>query len=322
MKKCIFFPFSTKKVSGNPYCDNYRNALLKYVEIINQNSKFKGNIRYQLLKSSFAADIYIFNWLESINSGIKGFFLFLFSHLSLIIIWLRKKEIIWMFHNIHPHSGENLYSRIIQGFLFKKSTCIITHSKEAMDYAKRKASCPVYYFCHPVNQKVYTITKKCDCDVFIWGTILSYKGIPEFLELMKDQDYTIRIIGQCNSSELEKRIVEMCNKNVIYENRRADFDEIASWCQASRFVVFPYIGNSISSSGALIDTITMGGVPVGPDCGAFHDLEIEKVCITYNDESELLEILQGNNTVSQNARSAFQEKYSWAAFAQFVSHLL
>lgn len=318
MKKCVFFPFSTK---SNPYCENYRNALLEYVEVINQDRKYEGNIRYQLLKSSFSADIYILNWLESISWGIKGLFLLLFSYISLLIIWLRGKKIIWMFHNIHPHSGENLYSQIIQDFLFKRSTCIITHSKEAMDYAKRKASCPVYYFCHPVTHKEYQLTEKCACDVFIWGLILPYKGIPEFLNLVQGLDYTIRIIGQCKSPELEKRIDEMCGEKIVFENRRADFDEIASWCQASRFVVFPYIGNSISSSGALIDTITMGGIPVGPNCGAFRDLETEGVCLTYNDESGLLNILQGNKTISQDARSAFQNKYSWTAYAEFVSHL-
>ncbi|WP_194968036.1 hypothetical protein [Klebsiella pneumoniae] len=41
----------------------------------------------------------------------------------------------------------------------------------------------------------------------------------------------------------------------------------------SKCVLFPYKSGSISSSGALMDTIALGGVAIGPDVGAFKDLE-------------------------------------------------
>lgn len=50
---------------------------------------------------------------------------------------------------------------------------------------------------------------------------------------------------------------KLTNSNVVYENRRASFGEIAKQVCLSKYVLFPYVGNSISSSGALIDTLVL-----------------------------------------------------------------
>lgn len=70
-------------------------------------------------------------------------------------------------------------------------------------------------------------------------------------------EFKIRIVGTCVDSELDKRIKKLTNSNVVYENRRASFGEIAKQVCLSKYVLFPYVGNSISSSGALIDTLVL-----------------------------------------------------------------
>jgi hypothetical protein len=75
-----------------------------------------------------------------------------------------------------------------------------------------------------------------------------------------------------------------------FENNRASFEEIAWYCTHCHYVLFPYLRGSISSSGLLIDTVAMGGTPIGPALGAFKDLSDEGVCLIYNSIQEMVSI--------------------------------
>lgn len=322
MDTMYFFPQKNKDIKSNSYSINYLKALSHYFEIVNENEVLNHGFRFALLKNSTIADIYVLNWIEAISSGMKGFVLFLYSLLAIIIILVRNKKIIWMFHNIHPHEGENIYSRVIQKILFRKSALIITHSKEAEKYVKTKTDVCVLYRPHPIKrflpeQLVFDGNVKY-CDVFIWGGIFPYKGVAEFLSnpQIQKMNLKIRIVGTCVDSELDKRIKKLTNSNVVYENRRASFGEIAKQVCLSKYVLFPYVGNSISSSGALIDTLVFGGTPVGPDKGAFKDLAEEGVCITYKNEEDLASILR---SAPQKLKvEKFISDNTWEKFARVI----
>lgn len=325
MKKLYLFPMNR---STNPYVDNYRNSLLPYFDMSSTSNVINKNVRLDLLKKSFCQDVYCLNWVESIPAGYKGLFLFILSLISLIVIRLRKSTIIWMFHNIHPHSGENMYSGIIQRFLFKHSSVIISHSGQAAEFARERAHCDVVYICHPFS-KIRTITSpvnNLENDVFIWGSILPYKGIPEFLEEVRNRNYKgrIHIIGGCNNDSLDNRIKSISSSldNVKYENRKAEFSEIATEIKKSKFTLFPYNGKSVSSSGALIDTIMFGGNPIGPNVGAFKDINQEEVCIVYNDYDELFEILKGKSTIDSSKRELFISQNTWNEFGAKINKLV
>ena len=112
----------------------------------------------------------------------------------------------------------------------------------------------------------------------------------------------IYIVGKATTNQIASQIKENLSKNMIFENRRADYDEIAAQCKASKYVLFPYVGDSISSSGVLIDTIQMGGTPVGPNCGAFADLQKEGYCITYSKLEDVFELL--NKPIKRNSQES------------------
>lgn len=323
MNKVFFYPPAPKGGYTNPYIVNYKNAIKKDFNVLNMDNQVSPMLSLTFLLYSLKADIYIINWLESVCFLKLGILQFLLARLGLRIIKLRKKKIIWMFHNIHPHQGRSKLSSKIQKILFKQSELIITHSSEATMYAREKTGKKVLYKCHPVKEISVTSqyeNKRINCDVFIWGTILPYKGVYEFISLEEIQQSKLKIIivGECANKELAEKINSQCNDNIHFENRRASFDELAQYIQNSRYTLFPYIGDCVSSSGALIDTIVFGGTPVGPDVGAFKDLKKEDICLVYRDYTELVNIIHSSCTISETQRSLFIKANSWKAFSEFL----
>lgn len=315
-KKIFFFPPFAKAVEGNPYTRNYKNELQKYYNVVDCDTIYPKGRRNVLFKKAFVADVYILNWIESIKPGLKSLALFLPSILALYIIRLRRKKIVWMLHNLEPHEGLNFYSRRIMSFLYKHSSIIVTHSKEAYEYAISKTSRPVHFVCHPVQRINCGNQIQIEpVDLFIWGSILPYKGIAEFVADPKIQQsgMRIKILGKCNDKALTERINEVCAtvENITFENRRAENDELVAFCKTSKFVVFPYLPGSVSSSGALIDTLVMGGTPIGPNVGAFKDLADEDLCFAYDNMEDFLRIVNDNNKINPENVENFIEKNSW-----------
>lgn len=323
-KLCYFPPQTSKEGYKNPYSQNYQECLQPYYDIL--NSKPQGiaqrlPLGTYFLFSSTKADIYIINWLESVCFLRAGGVQFLCAILGILFVILRKKKIIWMFHNIHPHQGDNFMSRILQNMLYKYANLIISHSKEAYEYAQKRAKCKVIYKCHPIKIIKTTETFKVDsCDVLIWGEILPYKGIVEFLDYINNNhsQLKIRIVGKCNDKILDTTIKSKCTPLIKYENRRASFSELKCIINNSNYVLFPYIGNCVSSSGALIDSIAMGGNVMGPNRGAFNDLASEKMCIVYNDYAEMLKLLNTPPQISKVDINIFYKKNSWESFGKFI----
>lgn len=226
-----------------------------------------------------------------------------------------------MFHNMHPHQGENVLSGKIQTILYDSADLVISHSREAAAFAKNKAKGKVLYVCHPVKPlHLKSVETIMDSDVLIWGTISPYKGVEEFLREVRERnsDLSIYIVGKCSEPLLVESIQKLCGKNVLFENRRASFEELAGLIQHTKYVLFPYTGDCVSSSGALIDTIALGGLPIGPNKGAFKDLAQEGVCVTYQDYDELFSIL-GKSSISDKSKiEDFIMKNSWNTFTDFL----
>lgn len=309
----------------NPYSYNFKYGLSEYFDVVDFEKPQSRLKSLGLLAHSFSAHVYVLNWIESIPHLRFSLLQTVIVLLSLKILKWRNSEIVWMFHNIRPHQGENWKTRLITNWMFENSSLIVSHSQEASAYAKERAKCEVIYKCHPVTEiEVADGRKEKLFDVLIWGSIYPYKGIVEFLsnsEILK-LDLKIKIIGLCKDKMLDSQIRSYVNEHVSYENRKAGFKEIATYCKAAKYVLFPYIGKCVSSSGALIDTIVMGGIPVGPKVGAFEDLSKEGVCLVYNSTKELINIIKENNSVSEVKRKAFISDNSWEKFANYLSTVL
>lgn len=325
--KLFFFPQKpSKSCYKNPYSQNYKDCLEDYFNVVDKDASQSRLKAWSLLKYSTKANIYVLNWVENIPFLKYAFIQYLLVKLAFAIMKARGSKIVWMFHNIQPHQGVNWMTKDISKWLFHNATLIISHSKEATKYAKQYAVCNVVYKCHPIKLiPTETWDKTIDpYDVFIWGAILPYKGIVEFISSpeIQQSELKIKIIGSCKDIELNSRIREYTNDNINFENRRADFSEISANCKSAKYVLFPYIGNCVSSSGALIDTIALGGRPVGPHLGAFIDLNQAGVCLTYKDYKDLLNILTNKKNEAITDIDDFLKNNSWTSFAKFLAQNL
>lgn len=322
MKSLYYFPSASRKGYSNPYSLHYKKTLEGFFKVLEKENRPAKMLSWNFIKNSFIADVFILNWLENIPFLRLWYIQYILVLLGLKIIRWRKKKIVWMFHNIHPHQGNNKYSRKIQDILFSQASLIISHSQEAAEYARQKADNKVIYKCHPVSAiPVKPFKGKVEpCDVLIWGAILPYKGVFEFVSntYIQKSNLRVRIIGKCSDKVLCNKINSQCNEYITFENRHIDFDELAACIVQSRYVLFPYVGDCVSSSGALIDTIVLGGIPVGPHKGAFKDLKEEGVCITYQSKDELIEILNEQVELKQEYLNEFISKNSWNNFAREV----
>lgn len=324
MKVFFYPPLPITGTYRNPYCKNFIDSITCFCEVLDKDKVCKRLLSGRLLTQSFRADVFILNWVETIPHLKGGWMQFLLTYLSFLVMRCRGAKIVWIFHNKIPHQGETKLTKALSNWLFKHADLIISHSKEAAEYAQQRSKKHVLYRCHPIMIPDFEVVDQAveeQYDVFIWGQILPYKGIYEFISnpSVRNSSLKIKILGVCKDAELDHKIKSYTSATIHYENRRADFSEIASLCKKSKFVLFPYIGNSVSSSGALIDTIAFGGHPVGPNVGAFKDLADEGVCTIYQNFGDLIKILNSEQAIaSDDARRSFMESNSWERFGKFL----
>lgn len=323
MQKAYFFPSEGRIPFGNPYPKNFKRALeAAHFDVLYSRRRPAVLGTLSLLWYAFRADVFFLNWLENVGVMHLPLVQFLLARVALAVIRLRRKRIVWIQHNLTPHEGTNWMTRSMRRTLCRVADVVISHSREAADAIRPEVGERSRYICHPVAPVPLAATQP-DTDIFIWGKVLPYKGVAEFLanDFIQRGTWKVEVLGRCDDSALAQRIESLCNERITFENRVASFDEIAVRCRRSRWTLFPYIGECVSSSGALIDTIVMGGNPVGPDRGAFRDLAELGVCRTYRNDEELAAILTDGKPIDDDARRRFIEENSWPMFIERITEL-
>ncbi|TCO07878.1 glycosyltransferase family protein [Natronoflexus pectinivorans] len=321
--RLFFFPPpypKTRSVNYNPYTDNFRNHLSEKCKVV--NTKESSSAVLNLLKHLFRFDVVVFNWIENISKKpYKELQLFLFL-ICFVVIKIRKVRIVWIMHNIHPHDGENWVSRLIKKMMFKHASLIVAHSGEAQIFAGKLASGKVLFEHHPVNYrpKPLMVGRKKEIDVLIWGAIEPYKGILEFVRYIATNkiQWKVKIVGRCKDPDYDKQLQEAIShcRFVSFENRRIPEEELSQLVESSSFVVFPYLSSSVSSSGALMDTLMLRGNIIGPNKGAFKDLGIQELCFTFNTYDEICERVESNKKINYRKLEHFLRDNDWSLFVR------
>lgn len=385
MKQRIYVSPSANRKSGYPnrYFVKLKENLADYFDVLDSGNKPCLMQGLALLRHSFRADIFLLSFVETIAFHKFAFIQYLMVRLSFAVMRLRRGRIVFIFHNPRPHKGENWMSRSLTRLQLTRACLVVSHSRGTAAFARELLSeygCSpdkVRYFCHPVvplSDSFPAATplsrsvsgsglsgSSAGCsevgdDVLIWGNILPYKGVLEFVSspAVCSAGLKVRIVGRCKDASLAadiERAVALCNAggssvspscqecsvdgfqhgsvspdaasshrtSIVFENRAADFEELAHLVRSSRHVLFPYLPGSVSSSGVLMDTLSMGGNPVGPDIGAFADLASEDVCSVYASESEMIRILKSDIRVSPETVRGFISRNSWHSFAKFFA---
>lgn len=322
-KKSVFIFPPAYQDAINPFINNLRDSL------ISNDIEVKGYGRHGiggLIKYFFSTNIYILNWPENIIFGSYGKIKYYLFKLIIFLYSLRGGKIIWFLHNLEPHEGHNTYTRAAFDYLFKKSSANICFSKAAYDFSIKNVTIDKsYYFPHPFKNFGYISSDKQKMyDVLIWGSILPYKGILEFLEANSKVELGLKIliVGKCKDLNYESKIRQYENDKVIIENRFIDFVELQDLISKSKYVVFPYLSGSVSSSGALMDTLQYGGNIIGPNIGAFKDLAESKIIYTYHEMNEIFQIINSGNYCLDEIKRNFVETNTWNVFGSKIKKII
>lgn len=328
----IYVAPSAKRGTGYPnrYFYRLKEALsihFKVLEADNRPCLMQGTA---LVFNSLRADVFLLSFVETIAFHKLAWIQQWMALAALRIMKIRRRKIIFIFHNPRPHKGETPISRRLTDAQLRQADAVIAHSREAATVARLRLAVlaedpgKVCYIAHPVTPFTgQAAPAVAPFDILIWGDILPYKGVLEFVRepALAESGLCVRIIGRCTDPVYARELEVSLPAGVSFENRRAPFEELASLSKAARYVLFPYLPGSVSSSGVLMDTLALGGTPVGPAIGAFSDLAEEGLCLTYASVEELFVILSGKQGIDPDRRTAFIRKHSWEAFAKTIWQL-
>ena len=329
----IYVAPSAKRGVGYPnrYFYRLKEALSMHFRVLEADNKPCLMQGTALALNSIRADVFLLSFVETIAFHKLAWFQQWLALAALRCMKIRRKKIFFIFHNPRPHKGETTISRRLTDAQLRLADAVIAHSQEAATVARLRLALleedpgKVRYIAHPVTPFTEEAAPAVDpFDVLIWGDILPYKGVLEFVRepALAESGLRVRIIGRCADPAYARELESALPDGVTFENRRAPFGELAALSAAARYVLFPYLPGSVSSSGVLMDTLALGGTPVGPAVGAFSDLAAEGLCLTYASTEELFTLLSGKQGIDPARRAEFIRNNTWEAFARAISKLV
>lgn len=312
-----------------------------YVNAINQSGNMKvanpphKNPLINILSPQYWGDVFIFNWPENIPDAKFGKLQTLLFFGLIGILRLRKKEIIWMFHNKMSHDKSHPFLKsLIMKAMARTSTLIVTHAQEGVSLIKAsypQAGEKTHFLDHPTKSRLEYMPSHTNkiYDLLIWGGISEYKGVLQFVQYIKEKQITnlkVCIIGKCSSPSLRERLREALPPNAIYIDERPSFEELASYMAQSRFVLCTYQSESVLSSMMLMDSLSYGCKIIGPDTGSFKDYSRESrlKVYTFDDFSDIEGIVEQHKDdapVQEDYKDFLTEK-DWPHFIRRLSQLI
>ncbi len=329
-KKAYIYPVTSKKKLGfhNPYVDNFIKSTGTFLNYLNK--KFPSNTGiFNLIRFIHKIDFLLLNWIEDLPDKKGGVIQSIFFLIFLRFAKFFRIKIIWTLHNKFSHSSKKLFlKRLLFLNLLKFSDLIITHSIEGINFAESLCSGvsqKIFYFQHPIIPVKENLTNNYEkkYDILIWGTLAPYKGIDVFLKFLYENGalnkYNILIAGKAVSSDFYNKLQKYENVNIIIKNQFIETEELAIIIQQSKVILFTYSGESVLSSGALIDSISYVAKVIGPNVGAFAELANAGIIKTYdsfNDLKILLEqINQWDDSFISERINDFINAHTWAEFS-------
>lgn len=325
--KIYFYPkFEYKNVdSPNPYIHDFEMALAKHNTIVN-----KTNIKigiFELFKYFFAADVFIYHWIEDLPIKKFGKIQTLVFIIFLYLAKIWKKKQVFVLHNKYSHSlKKNSWIDLTFDLMMKHGDLILTHSEQGVVFGEEKY--PQYankikYIIHPIKKPFETNNSpKKEYDLLLWGSIYPYKGTVEFLRYLKStsafSSYKIVILGRVFGEQYKKELDDCLTENIHFQDKFFTLEEIAAFAQRSKFILFTHRAISVLSSGSLMDSLRMGTTILGPDHGAFKDLSAYSFVETYNSFEEIPQKLKNYSPSDQTRLEEIQkfcEENTWELFA-------
>ena len=305
MKKVYIYP-SAKGI--NSYKKNIIDSFRNSDDYTVTNHRGLGGDLLNLY-NNLDADIYIFSWPENLCVRKVGVLKFVYLAFFICIFRAFNKKVVWIMHNKHPHRGNNWFTKMGMSFMANFSSVIVTHSSEGLSFLENQfGKRNGYYIPHPVysTEIISQEQEETIWDYIIWGTINQRKKILTFLEFINGRSFfaTKRILlcGNCPDTLYDKKIRQTKGSNVTYLNSYIEDHELKDMIKKSKCILFTYVNDSVLSSGALVYSLNFCKPIIGPNIGAFKDLD--KIVSLYNnfEEIENIELKTNNSFIEQYIR--------------------
>lgn len=298
-----------KDKSGNSYIKDFFYAFSKYYIVLNNKSNFgTASVFFNL-----SADVFIFHWTDLIGKKRFAPIQSLLFILSLIILRIMSKKIVWVMHNKEPHKGKSLLSSLCMYFSALFSNLVVVHASEGINYFVTKYSKlnhrKIIYIPHPVYEIKINLRKfDFEWDYIVWGGISPHKGIIEFLAFVQNNQFMkskkILICGICSDKDYHDKILALLSTNIIYRNEFIDNNKLEEYIFKSKCILFTYLPTSVLSSGAVVQSLGYRKKIIGPNFGAFHDLR--KIISVY----DCLEDIPNIDIESSTDQSLMEEYFN------------
>ena len=335
LRKAYIYPITNRLSTGiyNPYLDNFITALSGEIEFANRKHPSNTGI-LNIIRFLPEVKFVFLNWIENLPEKKAGLLQTAFLFLILYSKKILGLKIIWTLHNKVSHSANKLFlKKMIFRQVLRKSDLIITHSEEGIQYAEtiiKGISDKIFFFPHPIVPQPIHSQKDKKYDILIWGTVAPYKGILEFLEYIYaanlQKKYKILITGKSLDQEYFQKIKNHENNNITIRNQFISDEELKDLVGKSKIVLFTYSGNSVLSSGALIDSVAFHAIVIGPEAGAFREMGKSGLIYTYKTFSELPDIIdnviRSDNETDIAIIKKFIKEHSWQKFADALLNRL
>lgn len=319
------------ETKANPYIKDFISAIdsTEGCKVINEEHK---NPLLSILRPSKWGDVFILNWFENIPDFKYGYIQSILAILFLFAIKIKRRRIIWILHNKKPHSeNKKTIKRLLTYLIAKTSDVIVTHASEGVTLINKKykfTTNKAFYIDHPTKNRLDMIKPISNCsqyDLLIWGNIIGYKGVYQYLKYIKENsidNIRICVIGKCTTQKIASDITSVATKNTTIIFKGASFEELAQYISMSEFVLMPYLQDSILSSGILMDTLSFGAKIIGPNTGSFKDYAKNNnlnvyVFDEYKDISNII-IANRNATISTEGYNKFLNENNWGNFIRKV----
>ncbi len=334
-KTVYIYPITArgKDDSANPYIHNLIQSISTNYTVVNKHDPSSSGI-FQLIKYISKAKYFWFHWIENLPDKKGGILQSLLLLMLLIYLKITGATIIWTMHNKVSHSKKQYFAKKqVFKLMLIISDHIVVHASEGIDYAQeiyKKKRKNIHFIHHPVSDPLFSlaISNTKETDIFIWGSMIPYKGIDLFLKHLWEQTiqdkYTIRIVGKFSSQEYFDTTLKYAGSKTTIENRFASTEELFKIANKSKFIVFTYNNRSVLSSGALMDSLHFNSTIVGPNAGAFEDLSKLGIIKTFNNFEEISQIVStfefDQSMIDQKIK--FIEENKWNKFEEKINNIL
>lgn len=326
--RAYMYPVSKRHKSGiyNPYIDHFMQYSEENYKFVNRHDPSAVGL-FHVLRHINDIDVLFLNWIEKLPDLKGGLIQTAFLFFLLSYCKFKEIKIVWTMHNNIAHTKKNLWvKKIIFKKMIQQSDLIITHCKEGISIVKEhiRHSQNVFYFPHPVVDNLNYVTTRQQYDILIWGSLVPYKGVLEFLDFLAknnlNKSFHIKIIGKCQDQLYFQLLNAFSNDYIRIYNTILSDNELKEEMRKARVVLFTYSGESVLSSGALAESLSNGAMVIGPYKAAFKDLADLSYIFCYKDFEALIPLLKrvlaGELTIPRYRFSNFLKEYHWSEFSR------